>query len=53
MLFCLSDANISHFDNYFILNDSKIKYENDFLTLYYEFNIPINKKGALIFRTPL
>ncbi|OXA81362.1 hypothetical protein B0A65_03660 [Flavobacterium frigidimaris] len=47
MLFYLSDANIAHFRNYFILSIPKIKYTCPFLSFFYEFNIIRNKKGAL------
>jgi len=46
MLFCLSDANISHFDNYLTPNNLKIKNDPVFLAVHYEFNI-IKKKGVL------
>lgn len=51
MLFCLSDANISHFDNYLNLNNLKIKNDTIFLAVYYEFN-SIKQKRCSENRTP-
>ncbi|MEG1026575.1 MAG: hypothetical protein RSF34_19035, partial [Flavobacterium sp.] len=51
MLFCLSSANIIHFDNYFILKNIKIEHDINFALVYYEFNI-LKTKRRSISRTP-